>query len=107
MNMHEIITENITDTETIECIRVFDEEMLILLNKTADIGDIEIEKYLRKPSDGEIMPPDIRMVFTLNGVQNDLVFKESYFEDYCFSNRKERNELLKHIIDQIKSRLHK
>ena len=105
--MHDVTIENISDIETIECIKVFDEEMILLLSRTPDLIDIEIEKYTRKAGDGEKMPAEIHMEISREGKHDHLVFKEDYFEDYCYSNRKERNTLLNNILTQMKSRLEK
>jgi hypothetical protein len=100
--MQEIEIENIEDVETIECIKVFDEELNILLNKTPECGSVDIDKFIKTTE-----PAKIRMEFTSHGKRTGLEFAPDFFEDYCFSNRKERNNLLKNAIEDIKDKMAK
>jgi hypothetical protein len=98
--MLEIDIVNIEEVETIECIKVFDDELNILLNKTPECGSIDIDKFIKTGD-----PIKIHMEFTSRGKRTALIFPPDYFEDYCFSNRKERNIILKNVVEELKDKL--
>ena len=100
--MYEFEVENIDEVETLECIKVFDEELNILLNKTPECSSVEIEKYSKAVNNE---PVEIHMEFTRQGKKAFLAFKPDFFEDYCYSTRKERNLVLKNTLEEIKDKI--
>lgn len=105
MNYDEVKVENIDDEETIECIQIFDEEMKSALNKIPELSDISIDKFVRNISDSEKVVSQIQMHFSKQALSATIPFEKDFFDDYCYSTRKERDALLKNIIDQIKNQL--
>jgi hypothetical protein len=101
----EILIENIDELELIECIKVFDEELKIFLNKTPDSNDVVVEKYTKILTENHpVSATDIQMTISKQGKKVALPFKEDFFDNYCYSNRKERDGLLKKVLDEIKDK---
>jgi hypothetical protein len=95
------VIENIEDEELIECIEVVDDELKSLLNKTPGLAEIAIEAYRPTEEDGSV----IQICFSHPDKEAAINRDPDFFEDYCFCNRKERDELLHDLIAEMKAEL--
>lgn len=100
MSQQDIMFENINDSDLRESIMVFDEELENYLCNIPELIDAMLEQYVNVPETAHIS-----LSFSDNGKKATLLFPVSFFEDYCFCTRKERDALLLKVVEQMQDKL--
>lgn len=104
MSDEDVKIENVEGQDLIEFIKVFDHELHVYMNKISDFDEIVLGKYKKseaKENTAPLINVDIRKQKTLT----NLAFEEGFFEDFCYSTRRERDMILEKTLNRIKEKL--